>query len=57
MINFTQEELHHVVNAMNEYLYNYAKLERQFNIKIIDTLTTISSAQKKIITAFEEGKK
>lgn len=50
-IEFTPDELRYVINAMNEYLYNMAQLERTFSIKIIDTLTTIASAHRKLLEA------
>jgi hypothetical protein len=54
-ISFNKEELRHLVNAMNEYLYNMARLERTFDIKIIDTLTCIAAAHKKLLEARAEA--
>jgi hypothetical protein len=51
IIDLTPDELRHVISAMNEYLYNMAKLERTFNIKILDTLSSLANAHRKLLIA------
>jgi hypothetical protein len=50
-ITFTQDELKQLKPATNDWLLSMTRTERQWGIKLTDTVTTCASLHRKVLVA------